>query len=68
MPKIKEAVAHFLLVKMSGNGVQSHLDTQSFAKFDVLWIKQFSIWHPVALKKHWLSIMKVFIIQATLSK
>jgi hypothetical protein len=39
--------------------LQSHLDTQSFAKFDVLWIKQFSIWHLVALKKHWLSIMKV---------
>jgi hypothetical protein len=36
MPKIKEAVAHFFYwVKMSGNGDCSHLDTQSFAKFDV---------------------------------
>jgi hypothetical protein len=48
--RIKEASAFLLGENVWKWRLQSHLDTQSFAKFDVLWIKQFSIWHLVALK------------------
>jgi hypothetical protein len=50
MLKIKETVVHLLGENIWKWRLQSHLDTSRLLNLTFLWIKQFSIWHPVASK------------------